>query len=152
MSIFTRQAYEIVYTGQDKSLQTRYPKVVSSKSTADAEVRYLKSNELFQVSTTDIHVVAIKRSFARQVPARHYLAAFKEQVLTNHAAQGIIALGLLIIVASVSVSGLVSLLGGEAGQGAELTISGCIPVAFGLFGLLYGTVANAKPRQDITVR
>lgn len=154
MSILTRQAYEIVYTGQDKSLQARFPKVVSSKSTADAEVRYLKSNDLFQVSAKDIHVIAIKRSFARQAPALRdltlrYLAAFKEQVLNNYAAQGVIALGLLIIFASVSVSGVVFLLGGDAGESTELTFSGGIAVAFGLFGLFYGAAMNTEPRQDM---
>lgn len=157
MSITTRQAYEIVYTGQDQSLQARYPKVVSSKSTADAEVRYLKSNELFQVSATDIHVIAIKQSRAHKTPAprdlaRRYVAAFKEQVLTNHAAQGIIALGLLISLGTLSVSSIISLLGGEAMQGAELIISGEISIAFGLFGLFYGAAMKVKSPQGTPVR
>ena len=157
MSILNRQAYEIVYTGQDKSLQARFPKVVSSKSTAEAEVRYLKSNDLFQVSAKDIHVIAIKRSFALKAPAPRdlalrYLAAFKEQLINNEAAHGIIALGLLISFGTLSISGLVFLLGGEAGQGAELILSGGISVAFGLFGLFYGAAMNMEPRQDISVR
>lgn len=157
MSGITRQAYEIVYTGQDQSLQARYPKVVSSKSTADAEVRYLKSNELFQVSATDIHVIAIKRSRVRQAPAlrdfaRRYVAAFKDQVLNNKVAQGIIALGLLISLGTVSVSVLVSLFGVEAMQGSELIISGEISIAFGLFGLFYGAAMKVKSPQTTPVR
>lgn len=153
MSIITRQAYEIVYTGQDERLQPLYPKVVSSKSNADAEARRLKFSDRYQVSDMDIHVIAVKQGFVKDSFTRRFAASMKEQVRTNEVASGLVILGAFIILIAVLVSGIISLLGADGGIGAELVLGfGIVPVALGLFGWLLGAVLDVEPRQDIPLR